>query len=212
MSLKSMIFQRIAIALSLFSMAAVSTACGILAPNFPSDADMIEQWKGEKSQLLALIDECKVTKNTYSLPTLYDGDVTTGYMYIATGCKVELPSLKPEDAYALQYMARDSEGAQFLMATNRYESRVMRLWFRPILEGKGFLYTSGDNPSSLDQQFASTGQVFVEDKSLDSLVGKYGRKNDLTMNDACEGWMFRPIEPHWYLYYHQNGECGFEGL
>jgi hypothetical protein len=187
------------------------TACEPTGAKFPADADMIAQWKNDKSRLLALANDCKTTADIYDLSSLYSDKVNTSSVRILTGCKLELPSAKQSDAYQLRYIARDTGKTQFLMATNQHEAQIGWLRLLNVIEEKGLLYIAQDNLSPFGGKFQTVGQKSVVNEPLDSLTGNYEVTTQAKI-DNCEVWVFRPIEPHWYLYYHQNRNCMDRGL
>jgi hypothetical protein len=204
--------------LSIVSILLVAMACGLTGENFPADEDIIAQWEGEKSRLLALMDQCQMTKNQCNLPGRSPKEVRTGSIRLFDGCELALRTSTEEEGCQLGLLDRDDSGkTEFLsIVTHQHESLIGLRRLEPISEEKGLLYISQDNLSPLSAEFQAKfqlgAQTTVVDEALDPFVGDYtltnssGTKGD-RKNNRCDLWMFRPIEPHWYLYYHQRRNC-----
>jgi hypothetical protein len=189
------------------------TSCGLTGEKFPADEKMLTQWKEEQAQLMALVKECQTTKNTYWVDEFYSDSDEIDNSSISNFdiCKVALPET-PEKAYQLKYMARDLDKTQILMVTEQSESKVGRLWSTSVLEEKGFLYTSQKDLAPLSSDTRPVGKLTIVEEPLDPLSGDYQLTGETAKNNNCEVWMFRPIDPNWYLFYHQSRECQFKGL
>jgi hypothetical protein len=174
---------------------------------------MLAQWKREQDAMSSIANECRKTKDTYSLLSLYSQDVSTNTIAMFQGCKLKQLFPLKKNVYRLIHVARDLKKNQVLFVTSQYRIKEgWWIWEEPILEEKGFIYVSQNNQSPINFEYQPRDKVDLIKKGLDQFVGDYKLTNEPGKIDSCEVWMFRPIAPKWYLFYHQNRECQFRGL
>jgi len=204
-------FARLALSSALLLL---SFGCGSSTDALPPDAVMISQWQGEKAALRDLVDACAETQATYDLAERYieaNGLIATGGLSAFTGCEVDS---------GLAYLAKgigNSEDAAYLLVTDQYRRGTGWIeetasswtggwvsWKTAILEEKGFLYVPQGDVGLVN---VGLPKMSVVAEPLDQFVGEYRGTSQISGNNSCELWRLRPIEPNWYLFYHQSREC-----
>jgi hypothetical protein len=192
------------------------TSCGLTEKRFSTDEEMLTYWKDEQAQLMQLVENCqRSTKTTGLVDEFYsnndNNEIDNRSVSNFDVCQVELPKT-PEKSYQLKYVARDFDKTQILMVTNQSKLKVGWRRSTSLLEEKGFLYTSQKDLAPLSSDTRPVGKLTIVKEALDPLSGNYQLTGETATENACEVWMFRPIDPNWYIFYHQNRECQFRGF
>jgi hypothetical protein len=176
---------------------------------------MLERWKPDQSAMLSIANECRKTKDTSSLLSLYSQDISTNTIAMFERCKFKQVSQPQGNMNQLIHVARDLKKNQVLFVTNQHKTEEgWWIWKEPILEEKGFIYVSKEDQAPINSEYQpkEISKETLIKEGLDQYAGNYRLTKIPYKIDSCEVWMFRPIAPKWYLFYHQNRECQFRGL
>jgi len=188
-----------------------SVGCSSSTDALTTDAVMIARWQSEQAALEDLVAACDQTQETYDLAERYqkeNGLIATAGLAAFEGCDVES---------GLKHLAKSNEGETYLLVTDQYrrgtgwiEERASNWsggwvsWKSAILEEKGFLYIPQGESAIAS---VALPRLSIGAEPLDQFVGEYRGTSQIIGNSSCELWKLRPIEPNWYLFYHQSREC-----